>query len=108
MRRLDARSSLLCFDPAKVFGSFQFAIPLDESLGVVMERLAALGGVAVNAGGFVRSVVGKVGFAAVVVVAFVCTDEERNGCGVGCFGMDLIRCKSNLLEWGLERSKNRR
>ena len=89
---------LLLLDPAKVFGSFQYSIPLDESLGVVMERLAALGGVAVDAGGFVGSVVGEVGSAAVVVVAFVCTGEKRNG----WLEMDSLK---NLLERGLERSK---
>ena len=82
---LDPRSYLLLLDPAKVFGTFQFAIPLDESLGVVMDRLVALGGVAVDACGFVGSVVGEVGFAAVVVVAFVSTGEERNGCVVVCW-----------------------
>ena len=60
-----------------------------------MERLLALGGVAVNAG-FVRSVVGKVGSAAVdvVVLAFVCAGEEGNG----CFGfLDSLK-KAGFLE----------
>lgn len=101
--RLDPRSSLLLllmlFDPAKVFGTFQLAIPFDESSGVVMERLLALGRVAVDAG-FVGSVVGKVGSAAAIVVAFVWTSEERNG--AVWFGV-IDALKKPFA--GLERSK---